>query len=179
MFLYIHTIYTCLTSEMSEKGEKGEHSGRRNFWEIVYIHIDQLLNFLEADRICLNLKVLSRSIDIVLATYVILWKHKEVRWVRRVCMVDGPFLHIHIQYTHFWLVRWVGRVSTVDGQILRNSRLLIYVWVVRRVGSVSIMDAYVSKCQHRSETFGASGMGEKGEHSGWTKLRNSRLCIYL
>ena len=51
--------------------------------------------------------------------------------------------------------------------------------MVRRVGSVSIMDAYVLKCQHRSETFGASGMGEKGEHSGWTKLRNSRLCIYM
>ena len=48
-------------------------------------------------------------------------------------MVDGPFLHIHIQYTHFWLVRWVRRVSRVDGQILRNRRLLIYVRLVRRV----------------------------------------------
>ena len=42
---------------------------------------------------------------------------------------------------------------------------------------MSIMDAYVLKCQHRSETYGASGMGEKGEHSGWTELRNSRLFI--
>ena len=32
---------------------------------------------------------------------------------------------------------------------------------------------------HTIETLLASEMGEKDEHSGWTKLRNSRLHIYV
>ena len=36
-----------------------------------------------------------------------------------------------------------------------------------------------SICPHRSYTLMASEMGEKVEHSGWTKLRNIRLHIYV
>ena len=36
-----------------------------------------------------------------------------------------------------------------------------------------------SICPHRLYTLAASEMAEKGEQSGWTKLRNSRLHIYV
>ena len=35
------------------------------------------------------------------------------------------------------------------------------------------------KCPHRSYLFWASEMGEKVEHSGWIKLRNSRPHIHI
>ena len=64
----------------------------------------------------------------------------------------------------------------------------VHDWMVRRAGDdllkakelgVAAMERAEALRSMMLGVRGKEGMGEKGEHSGWTNLRNSRLFIHL